>query len=544
MPVIRFPGAVSFSAISLMLVATATCSRSDLYVGPQKPPPPECLLASDCPDFGNLCAPVQCIDPKLFADQLPESPAGVTLPPLVCAVLETNDCDDLDPCTTDACVEETGECDYGPATLDLDNDGHFGPLPGTIPGTAAACGDDCNDASADAFPGNAEICDGVDNDCNGVVDDEASYMPLGMGPVKVSESAHPYGPGGLAYNGSDYLTIYTSGNNQLAMFETMLDATGNKIPPIEETFTFQNADASGGPVVWVGDRFGVAWQDRRDGNYEAYFALLKPDGSKATADTRLSNALGFSVNVELAWNGVDFIVAWQDDRNGLFEILAQRVSVDGAPVGNNISLSEPGGQEDEAPAIASGDQTLGLVYTNGVAGQQVVRFQTFEQNTLVPFSTLINLSDEGFESVYPQIVWNEDHYLVTWYERNSNFKAVFATTVSEDAQIIVPATPISQPPGTARSRDPTVLPLGDRALFVYADNRDDIEGRYELYTRMVDNSLLPLTPEQRLTFAPKDSFSPITTFGPDGDVAVFFKDERLDGEDHVWLTRLGCVAGN
>jgi hypothetical protein len=327
------------------------------------------------------------------------------------------------------------------------------------------------------------------------------------------------------------------------MYETMLTSDGTKIAPIESPFTFQNADASGGPLVWVGDRFGVAWQDRRDGNYEAYFSILKPDGSKATADTRLSFANGFSVNVELAWNGTEFIVAWQDDRNGPFEILAQRVSVDGVPVGDNISLSNPAGQDDEAPDIASGLTTVGAVYTNGVPGTQVVRFQTFEQTTLAPVSAIIDLSAQGFESVYPEIVWNEDHYLVTWFERSAPFKAVFATTVSEQGAIITPVTAISQPPGSARSRDPAVLPLGDRALFVYADNRDDPEGRYELYTRMVNANLTPITAEQRLTFAPKDSTNPIATFGPDGDVAVFFKDERINGEDHVWLTRLGCVAG-
>jgi hypothetical protein len=39
--------------------------------------------------------------------------------------------------------------------------------------TFGACLDDCDDARADAHPGLAEICDGLDNDCNGFVDDLA-----------------------------------------------------------------------------------------------------------------------------------------------------------------------------------------------------------------------------------------------------------------------------------------------------------------------------------------------------------------------------------
>ena len=35
---------------------------------------------------------------------------------------------------------------------------------------------DCSDRSADRFPGAAEVCDGLDNDCNGAVDDNVAHM--------------------------------------------------------------------------------------------------------------------------------------------------------------------------------------------------------------------------------------------------------------------------------------------------------------------------------------------------------------------------------
>ena len=38
--------------------------------------------------------------------------------------------------------------------------------------------DDCNDCEpydASIFPGNPELCDGLDNDCNGLVDENGSY---------------------------------------------------------------------------------------------------------------------------------------------------------------------------------------------------------------------------------------------------------------------------------------------------------------------------------------------------------------------------------
>jgi hypothetical protein len=523
------------------LVSVATCGgRSELEVPPPLPPEPECDVDEDCPNFDSLCEPVRCVDPERYDGELPELPAGVPLPPRVCVVLEPVDCDDNDPCTVDECDEDTGLCTYGPATFDLDGDGFNAPRPGTSPEDPDSCGEDCNDASADAYPGNTEVCDGVDNDCNGIVDDGATFVPSTPATQISSAGVAPAGPGGLAFSGSGYMSIYTASMDGADMYQTALTPAGEKTEPIEQRFTFQNADSAGGPIVWVGDRYGVAWQDRRDGVYEAYFTLLKEDGQKATADTRLSFAGSqFSVNVDLTWNGTEFIVAWQDDRSGPFVIYGQRVSVDGVPIGSNIELSGTASLNDESPSLASGQQTVGMAFANGAAGTQRVLFRTYEQTTLEPRTEPIQLSDDQTEAVYPQAVWNEDRYMIVWYVRNSTNNAIFGATVDEDGVVLTPATPLTQP-GFASSRYPSLLPLGDRALLVYSDDRDT--GEYELYTRMIDAELAAITGEQRLTTAAFDSIYPITAFGADGDVGVLFRDDRVNGDDHVFFTRLSCVT--
>jgi hypothetical protein len=517
-----------------------TCGgRTELEVPPPLPPQPECLIDEDCPNHDDLCSPVRCVDPADYQGLLPELPLGVPLPPLVCVVLEEAVCDDNDPCTEDTCDGDTGLCSYGPSTLDLDGDGHNAPLLGTTPGEPGSCGDDCNDASDKAFPGNDEICDGVDNDCNGIVDDGATFVPDTPAVQVSSDGIAPAGPGGLAFNGDSYLSVYWGTSSGFDMYETQLLPDGTKIDPIEEKFTFQNADSAGGPMVWIGDRYGVAWQDRRDGNYEIYFTLLNESGAKAIADTRLSFAPDFSVNPTLAWNGLEFVVAWQDSRSGAFTIYGQRIDVDGVPIGSNVEMSLPMGLEDEAPQLAAGKSTLGLAYVNGLAGIQTVLFRTFEHDTLEAHTDIIQLSDGITQAVYPVVVWNEDRYLVAWFDRSGPTKAIFGATIDEEGNVL-DSGPLSDP-GSANSRYPSLLPLGDRALVVFSDDRDGNQG-YELYTRMITRELGWLTPEQRVTDAPFDSIYPVATFGPDGDVGVLFRDDRNGGDHHVWFTRLGCLV--
>jgi hypothetical protein len=528
------------ASAALGLVLPACGARSDLDVPPPVPPGPECNVTADCPGAGDLCSPVEC---RPYSE---DQGAGGARAGGHCVVLEPVDCDDHDPCTADQCDGATGACHYALATHDLDGDGHRAPLPGKLPGAPDACGDDCDDTNGAAHPGGQETCDGVDNDCNGIVDDDATFVPLVDQPIRISGDIAPSGTGGLAWSGSSYAAIYGGQTQHYDMYETMLSPLGETLPPGEHRVTAVSSDSSGGPVVWIGDRYGLAWQDRRDSDYEVYFTLLKEDGSKAIADTRLTYAGGFSINVSLTYDGTDFVAVWQDGRNGYFDLYAQRVSVDGNPIGSNVQLTETTGTDSESPSVAAGLATTGVAWSSGDAGLQRIVFQSFGPD-LAPKSGRVVLTTGDTQAVFPTVVWNKPHgaepgsYVVAWFDRTANPKAIYGAVVNEAGEVLVAPKPLTDP-GAFRSRYPFLRPLGDRLLLVYSDDRDQNDG-YELYARMIDDHLGPLGPEQRLTNAPRDSINPIAAFGPDGDVGVLFRDDRINGEHHMFFTRLGCVTG-
>lgn len=135
----------------------------------------ECLTDNDCGD-GNTCTRDLCDNGicrhDLIADPREAGcPAGQVcnqakgcIPGPACAT--DAQCEAQlasDPCKVNIrCHQPTATCEY--SILDRDRDGHP-PL--------SCGGGDCNDADATIHPQHPEECDGKDNNCNGLIDEDS-----------------------------------------------------------------------------------------------------------------------------------------------------------------------------------------------------------------------------------------------------------------------------------------------------------------------------------------------------------------------------------
>ncbi|MEQ1500639.1 MAG: MopE-related protein [Myxococcota bacterium] len=86
------------------------------------------------------------------------------------------DCDDADPDVhpglAESCDLKDNDCNGVVDDKDLDVDGHVDEACPAYPGPLPV--DDCDDANGTVFPSAAEQADGLDNDCNGAIDDGLS----------------------------------------------------------------------------------------------------------------------------------------------------------------------------------------------------------------------------------------------------------------------------------------------------------------------------------------------------------------------------------
>ncbi|MBN2011987.1 T9SS type A sorting domain-containing protein [candidate division KSB1 bacterium] len=104
-----------------------------------------------------------------------------------------------------------------------------------------------------------------------------------------------------------------------------------------------------------GSRVIVTWQDTRTGNADTYAQIFTSDGTNIGANFKVNDDGGTDDQYApvIAVNSTgDFIIAWEDYRNGNADIYAQRYYADGTPFGNNYRVNNDAGTTRQlAPAM-------------------------------------------------------------------------------------------------------------------------------------------------------------------------------------------------
>ena len=156
------------------------------------------------------------------------------------AVSDDTDCDDTDssvnPDATEVCNEVDDDCDgdiddddsdladsVATYYTDDDGDGYGDPDDSTDacaqPSGSVSDNTDCDDTDSSVNPGETEICSGVDDDCDGVVDDLGPSAVYAGSLVAGAEKRYQYSPvtSGSGYIEANWASDAAAGSYELAV---------------------------------------------------------------------------------------------------------------------------------------------------------------------------------------------------------------------------------------------------------------------------------------------------------------------------------------
>lgn len=192
------------------------------------------------------------------------------------------------------------------------------------------------------------------NGATGALVDSSPFV-LGGGYVSTGPRVHR--------DGSRWIVVYhshwTHDSPQSDAVFNFVNADGTITPAVNPTTT---SGSAGTPdVAFSGSKYLFVWRNNSLANANNYIAgrIMNGDGTFATGNFVISDATGRQLRPVVGWDGTDFIVAWDDQRNqqSFFDertdIYAARVSEVGAVLDPGAFPVFVGPEGDATAAILS-----------------------------------------------------------------------------------------------------------------------------------------------------------------------------------------------
>jgi hypothetical protein len=254
--------------------------------------------------------------------------------------------------------------------------------------------------------------------------------------IAISTGAGYEGSPALAFDGTNYLVTWYRDR----VYGTRVSTAGAVLDSAGIPISTPNAhdDAT---VAFDGTNYLVAWGDR---GYDIFGARVSPAGTVLDPSRiAISTAMGFQYqdSPALAFDGTNYLVAWQADRSGTYDIYGARVTVAGTvldPAGLAISTA---GSQQQAPSVAYDG-------TNHLVAWQDARSGTSWDSYGTRMSTAggaldssgIAISTETGHQVKPALAFDGANYFLAWEDsRLGDDHPIYGARVSAAGAVLDPS---------------------------------------------------------------------------------------------------------
>jgi hypothetical protein len=299
------------------------------------------------------------------------------------------------------------------------------------------------------------------------------------------------------FNG-DFTAVWTDGrNNSFDIFAQRCANTGN---PLGQNFRINN-DTAGTqwyPVI-SSDSIGncaIAWMDYRNNNPDIYCRLYDNQGNQLGNNFIVNDvSTGSHMYPFLTRNRHgDFIVAWMDDRNGNFDIYAQRFDYNGYLIGANFKVNDDNTSAAQGyPAVSidlSGN--FSIVWEDSRDENTNIYMQRYNSNG-IPIDTNFRVDDDTSESdqYSPTIAYDPTgRQVVVWcdYRKEDDDLEIYAQAFQNNGVRLGVNRQINQPDLFPANNQwligQGVICNSSRIGFAWIDNRRH-QG-WDIYSKITD----------------------------------------------------------
>jgi hypothetical protein len=240
--------------------------------------------------------------------------------------------------------------------------------------------------------------------------------------------------------------------------------------------TNNSADSELPSVSVSGMVVHIAWQDMRDGNWEIYYKRSTDSGVSWGVDTRLTTAPAESGYPSVSISGQVVHIAWEDNRDGNYEIYYKHSLDGGVNWGGDIRLSnEPAGSGD--PCVAVSGQVVHVIWHDD-------RHSSFHYEIYYKRSTdgglswgaETRLTNNSANSAFASISVSGLDVHIAWHDDRDGNSEIYYKRSADGGVNWGADTRLTN--NSAGSQFPSVAVAGSVVHVIWEDNRD---GNNEIY---------------------------------------------------------------
>lgn len=184
--------------------------------------------------------------------------------------------------------------------------------------------------------------------------------------------------------------------------------------------------ASLNPAVKIeGSNVYVVWDDARNGaNTEIYYKHSTDNGNTWEADTRLTNFAQPSSNVSLSATGSQLHIAWEDYRDGNPEIYYKNSTDGGTTWGSDFRITNNSSNSWNPSIFAEGSH-IHVAWEDNRDGNYEIYYNV-SSNSGISWGTDLRLTNETSSSNFPNITVSGSKIHVVWHDyRDGNFEIYY-----------------------------------------------------------------------------------------------------------------------
>jgi hypothetical protein len=318
-----------------------------------------------------------------------------------------------------------------------------------------------------------------------------SGVALDPNGIPISTAWNEQSRPALAFDGTNYLIAwhdYRAGNH-FAVYFTRLSTSGAVLDPdgigVSATATQQMSPA----VAFDGTNYLVVWQDLRNGNFDIYGTRIGKSGAVLDpGGIAISTAPALQAHPTVAFDGLNYLVVWDDERSSLSlarDVYGCRVNALGAVLDpGGIQISSSVGRQ-EFPCVAYGGGSYMVAWQDDRSGFGDIYGCRVSTAGFVLDAGGIPICTETNDQAYPSAVFDGASYVTAWQDYRAGYffdiygaRVGVSGAVLDSAGICISAAGVDQ-------QVPDIGFDGTNCMVVWQDNRGD---SYDVYAARVDTA--------------------------------------------------------